>query len=123
MTDTLGCLLTVKVHRANIHDTKAGIFPAVQAYRKYPSIKKFCGDKDYRKTFVANVKSILELDTDISEKIIPKEFKIIPKRWIVERTFAWLNNSRRFSKDYEILTSSEEAMVKISHIYTLLNRL
>lgn len=123
MTDTLGCLLAVKVHRANIHDTKAGIFPAVQAYRKYPSIKKFCGDKGYRKTFVANVKSILELDTDISEKIIPKEFKIIPKRWIVERTFAWLNNSRRLSKDYEILTSSEEAMVKISHIYTLLNRL
>ncbi len=123
MTDTLGCLLAVKVHRANIHDTKAGIFPAVQAYRKYPSIKKFCGDKGYRKTFVANVKSILELDTDISEKIIPNEFKIIPKRWIVERTFAWLNNSRRLSKDYEILTSSEEAMVKISHIYTLLNRL
>ena len=123
MTDTLGCLLAVKVHRANIHDTKAGIFPAVQAHRKYPSIKKFCGDKGYRKTFVANVKTILELDTDISEKIIPKEFKIIPKRWIVERTFAWLNNSRRLSKDYEILTSSEEAMVKISHIYTLLNRL
>ena len=99
MTDTLGCLLAVKVHRANIHDTKAGIFPAVQAYRKYPSIKKFCGDKGYRKTFVANVKSILELDTDISEKIIPKEFKVIPKRWIVERTFAWLNNSRRLSKE------------------------
>ena len=76
MTDTLGCLLAVKVHRANIHDTKAGIFPAVQAYRKYPSIKKFCGDKDYRKTFVANVKSILELDTDISEKLFQRSLKL-----------------------------------------------
>lgn len=88
MTDALGCLIAVKVHKANIHDTKAGIFPAIQAYRKYPSIKKFCGDKGYRKTFVANVKSILRLETDISEKIIPQGWQVIPKRWIVERTFA-----------------------------------
>ncbi|MBR6012597.1 MAG: transposase, partial [Selenomonadaceae bacterium] len=88
----MGCLLAVKVHKANLHDTKAGIFPAIQAYRKYPTIKKFCADKGYRKSFVDNVKSILELDTDISEKIIPEGFTVIPKRWIVERTFAWLNN-------------------------------
>ncbi len=123
MTDTLGCLLAVKVHRANLHDTKAGIFPAVQAYRKYPSIKKFCGDGGYRGTFVDNVKSVLGLDADISQKIVPKGFQVIPKRWIVERTFAWLNNSRRLSKDYEILTSSEETIIKISNLYTLLNRL
>ena len=123
MTDTLGCLLAVKVHRANLHDTKAGIFPAIQAFRKYPTIQKFCGDKGYRKTFVDNVKSIFGLETDISEKIIPEGFKVIPKRWIVERTFAWLNNSRRLSKDYEILTSSSEAMIKISNFHTLLKRL
>lgn len=123
MTDILGCLLAVKVHRANLHDTKAGIFPAIQAYRKYPTIKKFCGDGGYRGTFVELVKSILGLDTDISQKIVPEEFQVIPKRWIVERTFAWLNISRRLSKDYEILTSSSEAMVKISNFHTLLRRL
>jgi transposase len=72
---------------------------------------------------VKNVYTILEKGVDISEKIIPKEWRVIPKRWIVERTFAWLNNSRRLSKDYEITTSSSRAMVIISHIHTLLKRL
>lgn len=123
MTDTLGCLLAVKVHRANLHDTKTGIFPAIQAFRKYPSIKKFCGDGGYRGTFVDNVTSIFGLNVDISQKIVSEDFQVIPKRWIVERTLAWMNNSRRLSKDYEILSSSAEAMVKISNFHTLLKRL
>ena len=123
MTDTIGCLLAVKVHRANLHDTKTGIFAAIAAYRKYPSIQKFCGDGGYRGTFVDNVKTILGLGVDISEKIMPKGWQIIPKRWIVERTFAWMNNSRRLSKDYEILTSNSESMIKISNFHTLLKRL
>ncbi|MCL2373282.1 MAG: IS5 family transposase, partial [Defluviitaleaceae bacterium] len=44
------------------------------------------------------------------------------KRWIVERTFAWANNFRRLSKDYEISTSSAENMFMLSHISTLLRR-
>lgn len=123
MTDTLGCLLAVKVHKAKFHDTKAGIFPAIEAYRKYPTIKKFCGDGGYRGSFIANVKNILGLEVDISKKIKDEGFHVIPKRWIVERTFAWLNNSRRLSKDYEILTSTEEAMIQISNFHTLLKRL
>ena len=66
---------------------------------------------------------MLNMDVDISEKIIPKGWKVIPKRWIVERTFAWLNNSRRLAKDFEITVSSEEAMIKISQIRILLKRL
>ena len=123
MTDVLGCLLAVKVHRANLHDTKTGIFPAIAAYRKYPSIQKFCGDKGYRGTFVNNLKSILALCVDISEKIIPEGWHLIPKRWIVERAFAWMNISRRLSKDYEILTSCAESIIKISNFHTLLKRL
>ena len=99
------------------------MFIAIQALRKYPTIQKFCGDRGYRGSFVTNVKTILDLDVDISEKIIPKGWKVVPKRWIVERTFAWLNNSRRLSKDYEILTSSAESMIKLSHLHSLLNRL
>lgn len=45
------------------------------------------------------------------------------KRWVVERTFAWQNNSRRLNRDYEICTNSAEAMIKLSHIHTLLKRL
>jgi len=116
-------LLAVKVHRANLHDTKAGIFPAISAYRKYPTIKAFCADGGYRKTFVDNVQSILDLKVDISPKIKAVGFHVIPKRWVVERTFAWLNNSRRLAKDFEKTISSQEAMIIISHCHTLLKRL
>lgn len=77
----------------------------------------------YRKTFVANVQTILALRVDISPKIKPIGFQVIPKRWVVERTFAWLNNSRRLAKDFERTISSQEAIIKISHIHTLLKRL
>ena len=99
------------------------MFIAIQARRKYPTIQKFCGDSGYRGSFVSNLKSILGLDVDISVKIIPQGWKVVPKRWIVERTFAWLNNSRRLSKDYEIRTCCAESMIKLSHIHSLLNRL
>ena len=123
MTDTLGNILAVKVHRANLHDTKAGIFPAIKAYRLYPTIQAICADAGYRKTFVANVETVLDLRVDISPKIKAVGFQVIPKRWVVERTFAWLLNSRRLAKDFEKTISSQEAMIKISYIHTLLKRL
>ena len=123
MTDTMGNILAVKVHRANLHDTKAGIFPAVKAYRNYPTIQAFCADAGYRKTFVANIENILCLSVDISPKIKVVGFHVIPKRWVVERTFAWLNNSRRLAKDFEKTVASAEAVIKISHCHTLLKRL
>ena len=121
--DVLGCLLSVVVHAANIHDTKGGISTAKQAYERYASIQKFCADAGYRGTFVSDVKEQLGLDVDISEKIKPHQWEKLPWRWVVERTLSWLNHSRRLSKDYEISVSSAEAMVKISHFHTLLKRL
>jgi putative transposase len=117
----MGNLLAICVHAANIHDTKSGIDSAKKAFAKYPTIKKFCGDEGYRKTFIENVKAELGLDVDISPKILP-EFGVSPKRWIVERTFAWANHSRRLSKDYEISTKHEENMFIISNLHTLLRR-
>ena len=122
VVDTMGNLLSVVVHAANTHDTIAGIEPARKARLFYPTIKAFCGDEGYRGTFVDDVREYLGLRVDISERISPK-FVIIPKRWIVERTFAWAGHSRRLSKDYEISTASAEAMFKVSHIHTLLRRL
>ena len=117
----MGNLLAVCVHAANTHDTKSGINPAKKVFAKYPTIQKFCGDEGYRKTFIADVKVELGLDVDISPKILP-ELGVSPKRWIVERTFAWANHSRRLSKDYEILTVHAENMFMISHLHTLLRR-
>ena len=123
VVDSLGCILAVKVHRSNLHDTKSGIFVAIAAHRKYPSIQKFCGDGGYCGSFIANVKRVLNMEVEISRKIFPVGFHILPKRWKVERTFAWLGNSRRLAKDFEIKTSTQEAIIKISHSRTLLNRL
>ena len=121
--DVLGCLLSVHVHAANIHDTKGGITTAKRAYERYPSIQKFCADAGYRVTFVSDLKEQLGLSVDISEKIKPHQWENLPWRWVVERTLSWLNHSRRLSKDYEITISSAESVVKISHIHTLLKRL
>ena len=90
VTDTMGNLLAVRVHAANVHDTKSGIEPAKEAVKKYPTIKGFCADAGYRKTFVLLVHIVLGLFVDISERI-NQGFEILPKRWVVERTFAWVN--------------------------------
>ena len=117
----MGNLLAIKVHAANIHDTKSGIMPLNLAKEKYPSIIGSCGDDGYRNTFEKEAASI-GINVDISARIKPI-FEILPKRWVVERTFSWLNNSRRLSKDYEINIDSAEAMIYISHLRTLLKRL
>lgn len=119
----MGNLLSVVVHAANIHDTKAGISAARQACERYPSIQKFCADAGYRGTFVSDLQEQFHLDVDISEKIKPHEWEKLPWRWVAERTLAWLGHSRCLSKDYEILSVSEEAMVKISHFHSLIRRL
>ena len=121
VTDVDGNLLAVKVHAANIHDTKSGGAIFAETLLKYPDIKGVCADAGYRKTFEEEV-GTLGATVDISAKIKPKEWNVLPKRWVVERTFAWLNWSRRLSKDYEISTISAENMVIISHVHTLLKR-
>jgi len=121
VTDTMGNLLAINVHAANVHDTKSGITVAKKAVAKYPTIKGFCADAGYRKTFVLLVFAILGLFVNIVERICPG-FELLPRRWIVERTFAWANHSRRLSKDYEIKTSHAENMFMISHLATLIRR-
>ena len=121
VVDVMGNLLAIVVHPANTHDTTAGIAPAAIAFCKYPTIEKFCGDYGYRKTFIADVAANLGLGVDISPKIAMQD-GVSPKRWIVERTPAWANHSRRLSKDYEISSASAENMFMIAHIDTLIRR-
>ena len=122
VTDTMGNILKVKVHAANIHDTVSGGNVFEGALHKYPSIKGCCADEGYRKTFDNFVVS-LGKTVKISEKIKPKGWAVLPQRWVVERTFGWLGYSRRLSKDFEISTLSQENMVIISHLHTLLKSL
>lgn len=120
----MGNLLCVHVHAANIHDTKGGVYTFEKVLYRYPTIQAACADGGYRGTFKNTFEEFHNIRIDISMQIRPKSgFNVLPKRWIVERTFAWLNCSRRLSKDYEISSSSSECMVIISHLHSLLKRL
>ena len=114
-------MLCIKVHAENIHDTKAGCNIFEKTLEKYPSIQAFSADAGYRGTSVDYVQDILKKFIDISIKI-KDEFAILPKRWIVERTFAWINNFRRASKDFEILTLTAENIVRIAMIRIMLKK-
>ncbi len=122
VVDTQGHLLHINVHAANIHDTIAGCSVFVEALKKYPSLKGVCADAGYRKTMKNFVETHLKKIIDISEGIISR-WQVIPRRWVVERTFAWLNHFRRLSKDYEISVKAAENMIKIAHSMLLLKRI
>ena len=92
-----------------------------KAYEKYPTIQAFSGDAGYRKTALAFVENELHLRMDISTRI-KDTFAILPIRWIVERTFSWIGNYRRLSKDYERYASTEENMLRIAMLRLTLNK-
>lgn len=116
VVDILGNLLHVKVHAANIPDTIAAGQILKDTVQIYPTIKAFSGDLGYRGTAVNFVSEELQLTLHISEKPVtqPGQFKVIPKRWIVERTIAWLGHFRRLAKDFEILVTTAENMIRIA---------
>ncbi len=93
MTDTQGHLLHVKVHAENIHDTVSGQVVFYDVCQKYPSIKGVCADAGYRNMMGKFVKKVMKKVIDISSRI-SNEWYVLPKPWIVERTFAWLNHYR-----------------------------
>lgn len=113
--DTAGNIWDVLIHAANIHDTVGGCDLMDQCLEKLPDIQAVCADAGYRGTFVDHVKKNWNKPVHISEKI-RDGFAVIPKRWVVERTFSWLNGNRRLSKDYEKTTSSSESQVLIANI-------
>jgi putative transposase len=122
ITDTAGRLLHVKVHAANIHDTKAGCDVFDRVKEKFPTLRGFSGDGGYQGTSVNHVEKEMGLKIEISKKIKDK-WAVLPKRWIVERTFSWINNCRRMSKDFEILTCSAENFIRIAMIQIMLDKL
>ena len=113
VVDSGGNLLTIVVHSANQSDPVAGCRVLAKASQKHKPIKAFSGDQGYQGSAVECVKNELGLSVAISAK---KEggFTVLPKRWIVERTFAWLGHCRRLSKDFEILPSTAENVIRLA---------
>ena len=88
---------------------------SMRVAEKYDSVEAFSGDQGYRGTTVEFVENLLGLRLDIADK--PTQgFQVVPKRWIIERTLAWLGGFRRLAKDFEILTRSAENMIRITMI-------
>lgn len=106
----------------NTHDTVSGCIVFEEAVGKYPTLKGVCADAGYRKTMEVFVKDAMKKTIEISARITPG-WAILAKRWVVERTFAWLNNFRRLSQDYEIAVKSAENNVMLAYSSLLLRRL
>ena len=121
-TDTMGNILYVKVHSADIHDTISGPDICYQTFRHYSSIRAFSADAGYRGTTYDFVTQDLKMKMDIALKD-PHQFTILKKRWIVERTFAWFGGSRRLSKDFEVLPRVSENVIRITMFALLIKRL
>lgn len=125
ITDTIGNLLEVVVHAADIQDrdgAKLVLNKLSEATKA--NLKKIWADGGYRGKLVSWVRENLEIVLDIvTRDPEQKGFHVLPRRWVVERTFAWLGRYRRLSKDYEKCTKSSEGVVYIASIHTMLKRL
>jgi len=127
VVDTLGLLLVVAVTTAKLDDgTGAPKVLEKLLPEKFPRLKVLWGDKKYRNKSLAKWLAVQKTSYDIEVKEKPdgtKGFVLLRRRWVVERTFAWLGRYRRNSKDYERDTASSEATLKISAIHMMLRRL
>lgn len=128
LVDTLGLLLTVVVTAGDVDDAAAA--PAVLASldrEHFPRLETIFADNKYNNhAFQAwfHTYSNGRWKLEIKERPAgAKGFVVIRKRWAVERTFAWLGRYRRNSKDYEKLTSSSEAMIRLSAIHLMIRKL
>ena len=123
--DTLGMLLAVVVHRADCQDQDGAWWVMEKLNEKFRRLKVIFGDIAYRRNslpdWVAGTFGWV-LQT-VLRPVAVKGFVVLPKRWIVERTFAWLARQRRHSKDYERTIASSEAFTYIAMIYLMSKRL
>jgi putative transposase len=122
VVDVLGLLICVVVHSAGIQDRHGAQIVLENAVMKYPSLIRFWADGGYAGKLVNWVATAINRILEIVKRP-RKKFQIVKWRWIVERTFGWLNRYRRLAKDYERSQSSSEAFVKIAMINIMLHRL
>ena len=124
LVDVLGLVLAVLVLPANIQDRDGGWKLLEIAHRVYPSVVKVWADGAYAGDLVRRAREKLGVDVEIVKK--PPDthtFRVLHRRWVVERTFGWLNRERRLSKDYERLADTTEAFVNITMVRLMARRL
>ena len=126
LVDTLGLLLHAIVHPADVQDRDGGVLLLSTLFGMYPFLLKLFADAGYQgPQFVdAVAKRLPQLAVEIVKRSDQaKGFEVLPMRWVVERTLAWLNRCRRLAKDFENLTDNALAFLQLASIRLMLRRL
>jgi len=114
------------VHSADIQDRDGGALVMTTLFGMFPFLLKLYADGGYQgPVFQTAVKAAMAtVDVEIVKRSDQaKGFTVLPKRWVVERTFAWLNRCRRLAKDWECLNRRGRAFVLLASIRMMLRRL
>jgi putative transposase len=123
LVDTIGLLLIVVVHTANIQDRDGAKLVMEQVKGTFSRLQLIWADAGYSGKLVDWTKVIFGWVLEIVKRSDDvKGFKVLPHRWVVERTFGWLGRYRRLSKDYEGLTESSQALIYATMIHIMVRR-
>ena len=122
--DTNGLLHGVEITTANVTDRDGAVMLAKNSRENLSSVKNMLVDGGYSgEKFEKKIKRILHATVEVVKRNELHTFKVLPKRWVVERTFAWLEKCRRLWKNCERKLSTSSSMVMLAFIALLLRRL
>jgi transposase len=123
LTDTDGRLLAVRVHAGDVQDRDGGKLPLQLSRRRYPFVTRLFADGGYAGRLVkwASDKTHITLEI-IRRGAHAKGLEVLPRRRVVERTFAWIFKNRRLVRDYEQLTEVAETLITIAASAALIRR-
>ena len=123
LTDTDGRLLAVQVHAADIQDRDGAKGVLKRSRARFPFVETVFADGGYAGRLVASANDKTHVTLEIVRRMPwMKGFVVIRRRWVVERTFAWIMKCRRLARDYEQLPSVAETLITIAAVATLLRR-
>jgi transposase len=126
LVDTVGLLLHAIVHPANIQDRDGGILVLRTLFGRFRFLKKLFADGGYQGPIFKNAqqKFLPHLKTEIVKRSdAAVGFEVIPRRWVVERTFAWLGRCRRLAKDFENHNRTARAFLLLASIRLMMRKI
>ena len=124
VVDTIGLLLAVVVHAADIQDRDGAKLVLSKLLGRFPRLKLIWADAAYAGHLVDWAHGLGGWLIEVVKRAKHSHgFEVLPRRWVVERTLGWLGRNRRLSKDYEGLTESSEAWIHLAMIHLMLKRL
>ena len=125
LVDTQGLLMHAIVHAADIQDRDGGVLLMATLFGLYPFLKLYADGGYQGAGFQGALRTIPKrVNVEIVKRSDQaRRFVVLPKRWLVERTFAWLGRCRRLAKDWECLNRKALAFLKLASIRLMLRKL